>query len=274
MTYPQPNPSDQIAKGAAQWRFVTQLGTQKSDGYQSAGAGEIYEIDASFSALSFGPDMDFAQLQLTYFDPTTTSGINTVRLTPHSGFPGQLVPRPDQVYPLTPNRHGRMLVSLIDMWNGTYTPVGFGGSDQIYFVKPTIDLIGWQSAPPGLTTTRSDKAFRYESFSSNNASTYWVIVPYYGRQYGYVGFRNESGASVSIEVRGVNLSTVNTTSIPTTALHQESQILVATPTANHAQTVKVTKGSTDGQFDLLAIGMLHTAALNNASLRIIVSDTE
>jgi hypothetical protein len=278
MTYPQPRTTAQIAAGASQFRFLTQVGAiNVGAGMQSAGAGEIYEIDSPFSAVAYGPEMDFGSVQLTYLDtsvPVTNQSM--VRLSPQGGFPGALTPRFDTSYPLSPGRKGRMLLSLIDIWNGTYRPLGFsgGGGDEIFFVKPTIDVLGWQTPPPTLPSRRSDKTFLFQSYAKTAANNYWIIVPYYARRYGFVSFYNKSGGPINFEMRGVNLSTVNTdVGQGTVALHQETQLVTSVAIADGAKETRIVSAGSDGEFDLLAIALGFNGAIANCPLKVIVSDS-
>lgn len=279
MTYPQPITTTQLVNGADQFRFTTAVGFG-SRFTGGCGAGEIYEIDSSCTAIAMGPECDFAQLQVAYLDPSATpSLVSTIRLTPNGPFAGAFTPRLDTDYPNSDGRLGRVLLSLYDIFNGQYRPTGFAvanAGDQIFFVAPIIDVMGWFKVPPAVPNLRGDKTYFFQDYPNPNgnvAYTYWTIIPFYGRKSAYVDFLNRSGQAVTFGIMGVNYTTVDkNTDAATVSLNQETTILAPAAVANNGTAKKVIRASVDGRFDALAISMGGTNAIVNAPLRVTMSD--
>ena len=280
MTYPQPRTSDGVQAGQNFFRFNTLVN----------GPGEIYEIDTACTALTMGPDCDFQQLQISYFDQTRQpSLLNTVRVTPTSPFAGPLAPRPEQPYPASgPNtdpRKGRLLVTLGDIMTPIPTaaraddgwrPTGFNGAagEAIYFVPPVIDLIGWYQIPPPVPTRRGDKTYSFQNLPQVAVGqNFWTVLPVYGRKYMFVDFFNHSGGAITLTILGVNYATaINTTLAVAAQVQKQTTIFAAAAVADNAGQKQIITSTANGMFDALAIS-LNGGVLSNFQLRVDVSDT-
>jgi len=274
MTYPQPN----TAVTSSGQQQLVRLNTLVN------GPGEIYEMDSSVKAIAFGPDSDFNNILLTYFDPNIpATQLGSIRVSGQYPFGGGVIPRIDQTYPSS-GRRGRLFVSVADNYATGYLPqlpsAYNVAKDTISFVIPTLDLIGYYTAPPTLPSKRSDKSFLYQSHSAaaGVGGVFWRVFPTFGRKYVYVNLFNNSGAGIAAEIRGVNFSTVNN-SIPTNAGPRDDQETVISASgvlASGASLSKVVTMSATGVFDAIAISIGNSVGgptiINDAPLRVVVTD--
>ena len=271
MTYPQPRTSDQIVSaGATQWRLFTQAVSQ----------GDIYEIDSSATAIALGPESDFAQIGITYLDPSVPNTSQaTVRITPQLPFPGRISPRLDTSYPLSPPRKGRVLVSLIDNFNIGYLPAGFNVTSMQKFQVPAfLDLIGWQGNPPLTVAKRGDKQYEFQEHPAtvHANGAIWYIIPSFGRKYASFSLFNNTGGDVTYENRGVNFSTVSNPNPvgPGPRDDAETTLVASGVVATGTTRTDSFPASTKGMFDAYAV-FLGTAAggtISNCPLRVYLSD--
>lgn len=262
MGYPQPQADDAVVGGENFFRFTSELSSP----------GDIYESTQSGYAFAVGPDSDLARIAVAYFDEQQATKMSQVVLSPERAFVGFLPSRNDAGY-VPSQRPGRILFYSADFYNPDYKPVGISVvNDTKVIIAPVLDLIQYFSPPDSVTPMRSDRVFNFQKFTKGAvpASSVYLCVPFYGRAYAFLDFTNRDGAAVTLEVRGVNLTTT------TVAVNenQEKQLLAPTAIADNANQQVFVRSATSGEYDYLVFKMTPTAitAILSADFKLVMSD--
>lgn len=268
--YPQPSASKAVTSGREFWRLNTLCITPAN---MLGTPGDIYEVDASLSALVLGPESDFSQVQVTYYDDLEPDGSNTNSLiiSPERPMTGLLNARMDAIYP-TSKKKGRILLSVADIFDRAYIPSG--GANRIQYFPPRLDVLGYFNAPPSVIPERHDRIIQMQYFQPPSVvgQKSWVIIPFYGRRYAYFNVVNRIGAQLTLEVRGITFSQNDTVTTPTEGAAEE-QLVASMALADNAVFEDEWTVDSEGMFDCLAIAY-STAAnpVGPAPTRLILSD--
>jgi hypothetical protein len=245
VTYPQPTGADSVSKFQDFYRLNTQI----------ASPGDIFELDVTASAVLIGPDSDFAQVRLTMWNATGPVTRSTKAIvTPDRSFNAPVQPQ-STIYPSSGQKKGRTLFSPHDLFNPYYRPLGYDDvHDRIRFFQPRIDLMAYYAPQPSLVAQRSDKRWTMQYYKQPAAAgdDSWVMVPYYGRKYGSIFFKNLTGHDVTLEVRGVNFTMQKGIVTPGLSAIETALSASAVLAANAVRSV-VIDASVNGMFDFLAI---------------------
>jgi hypothetical protein len=201
MTFPQPDSRMAVLNGQEFFRLQTQL----------VSPGDIYESEVSALAVVVGPDSDMAKYLITYLDQEAVGITNQVIVTPDRDIIGRIDSRMDAIYPGAGARRGRILASLADLYDPSFTPTGFsaGAGDVIYYEPPNIDLLFYFKNPPSVTPQRSDRQFKYLYLTPPTVPgrSSFLVLPSFGRKSGFFTFDNLSLVdTVTVVIDGVILS--------------------------------------------------------------------
>lgn len=276
MGYPQPNSESPVVNKSSFFRLTT---TMVSD-------GDIYESRVGSNAVALGPESDISKLNVAYFDKSQQGNMAIAPISPQRMFVGEMYAFNGGSELYTPaNTPGRILFWPSELWNPTYSPFNpfspFGTNGRVDYITPVIDVIQYFGSPPSIAPSRNDKNYHYQNYpfftdpvlGGANA----LMVPYYGRKYGYVSFSQNSIASMDLSIYGVNFAYTTTD-----ALADVKELLAATPVPNGffpiIPVTKVIRAAVDGVFDalMLLFNNFSTTPVQPASgpvnLRITVSD--
>jgi hypothetical protein len=104
-------------------------------------------------------------------------------------------------------RPGRILMWSDDLYDPTYVPsaaVGYAPGDPVIRVTPRLDVMQYFVPQQSLVTRRSDREHYFQSYQLSGTPS-WVVVPCYGRKYGFVEISNRDPlVSITFRVIGVN----------------------------------------------------------------------
>jgi hypothetical protein len=205
--FPQPSSISPVLLGQQSFRLTTPI----------AGPGDIYESETGALAFAIGPNSDISSVLVTALDEDDASGISQVTISPDRWYIGRTDSRVDSLYNGS-NRRGRILISLQDIYDPEYEPLGFGADDSITRVTPILDVIQYFVSPPALTPQRSDRNFQFQYLETpatvGGTDSAWIVIPAYGRKSGFFSFRNQDPAE-TIDAAGYARQ------LPTVAVHRE-----------------------------------------------------
>jgi hypothetical protein len=241
MTFPQTKAEDAILGGQEYWRLFTELES----------SGDIFEAPVSARAITVGPDSDISRIDLTYYDNQSANLATLLNVS----IDKPLIGRVDALFS-TPYQSGdraRVLLSTADLLPPTgYEPSGYDSDDDILqIVQPRIDLSYYLNEEPDFIPPRSDGSHLFERLPIPTASLpfafdIYYVVPFYGRRFAEVTFKN-MGIAGSVEVTctifGVNFSNIITDITITDNGHQQEQlgqVVIAAALAGAGNTDSVT----------------------------------
>lgn len=256
MTYPQPQASEYVLNGQSAFRLTTRV----------VGPGDVYESDASGLAMALGPLSDIANVGVTYFDERRVPSMaNQIVVGPERSYVGRLDARMDTVYPLS-LRPGRVLFTLEDLYDPNFRPTGFTeGDDAISFLDPVLDILLYFESAPSIVPARSDKQLYTRYLDVPAANVGWLMVPYWGRKYAHISFRNDNATdTVTFSVIGVRFSMTENPDD-----HYQETLLASAAYLPGASVDLVVRAGNQGVFDML--GFSQTIA-GPCDLRITLSD--
>jgi hypothetical protein len=266
MGYPQPDADRYSTGGAGFFRLKTTL---TSD-------GDMYESAQGTHGLAIGPDSDISKVNVAYFDPQQEQQQSIVSISPDRPFPGFIQAANESGLYIPSNRPGRILIWPDELWFPEYGPPDYnigGEVDRLDTERPILDVVEYFS-PVGATPGRTDKIYLLETIPwvATGHSFFWVL-PFYGRHYAVVTFRNITGNDISITCTGVNFG------YNFDARQTETTLIATTVVASNTSFEDEILGSTDGMFDALAFELTHALVLPAnpgvlSRLKIRVSDRE
>lgn len=207
MTYPQPSSTAPVLAGQQTFRLITKL----------ASAGDIYESEVSGLAFALGPESDVANVRVTYYAAHLPGGVGSFVLSQARSYDGRVDARNDQGYITSPSRKGRILYSMVDLYDPSWRPPGFDvGGDRIEFIEPVVDVIQYLSPPNTLESKRSDRTYRFQYLpppgltEGGSPGVSYLAIPAYGRKSAYFWLSQvlEDGlTNVAISIHAVRFST-------------------------------------------------------------------
>lgn len=263
MSYPQPDSNQYAIAGYQFFRLITPL----------VSPGDIYESSQSGHAIAVGPTSDIANVNIAYFDDQAPNFMARTTISPMRALTGRVDARNEAVY--TPaNRPGKILFWSDDIFDPNYRPFQRPAEfdpedDEIQFVQPVLDVIEYFKPQGSLTPGRDDREFVFQNYPAVSGSgRFYLVVPYYGRKYGYVNFTNRLGVGgITFGIVGLNYAITQDDSA--NPYHQETTILAEASVAAGNSVTKIIRSTVEGCFDALVF------SLNNAGpapLRILMSD--
>lgn len=256
MTYPQPSGASYVLNNQSSFRLTTNI----------VGPGDIYESDASGLALAVGPLSDIANVGVTYLDEQRVPAmVNDLVISTERSYIGRVDARMDTIYPFS-LRPGRVLFSLVDLYDPNFRPTGFDPDDDaIEFLDPVLDIIEYFTPSPSIVPARSDKELYLRYVDAPVAGVGWVMVPAWGRKYGHLSFFNANTVTpVTVSVIGVRFSMTEFASS-----HYQETLLAAAVLAAGASTELVWNAANQGVFDMLGIS---ATSAGPTDMRITLSD--
>lgn len=246
MTYPQPSSEKPVLLGQDHFRLTTVL----------ASPGDMYESEVSALAFAVGPDSDFSEYQLTYFNPDRATSVAQAIISPDRDLVARIDARNDVVYPGppgSPRRKGRILINPVEIWDARFRPLGFGADDKIAFEIPLLDVLQYFTSAPSVTPQRSDKIFRYQYMQVPNDPTKstWLVIPCFGRKSGFFTFINKAAiVTTTVRVLGVKASISGAPGIVGTF---QQQLMAPVALLSDQSTTYKFLSSVDGLWDMFAI---------------------
>lgn len=250
--YPQPNSELYAADASADfYRLKTKIFTP----------GDIYESKVGCHAIALGPDSDLYHLNVGYFNQQENTFLSRALISPDRAFIGNIVARNDAQY-APASVPGRILFWPEETWdpnansNGNLTPIL---AQQISVVRPTLDVIQYFGAPPSVLPERNDKSYYFESLDTPNSPNHpsqegTVILPYYGRRYGYIRIINTASQDLNLTILGINYTRTGASAFGVTYQITTLRNAVTVPHVGNIQLTTIIKADTDGMFDAIAIG--------------------
>jgi hypothetical protein len=264
MSYPQPSADNYALNGYQYFRLNSPLSS----------AGDIYESTQSGQVFAIGPDSDISRVNVAYFDdqsinavnPTRSTFMNQVTISPSRAFVGRIDAQNQEKYSPS-GRPGRIMFWPDDIWDPTYVPsaaVGYVNGDILLPIVPRLDVVQYFTSQPGLNPRRSDRQYDFTFYKDSTQN--WIIVPAYGRKYGYVSCLNKNPTTAyTFRVIGVTYSLTGDateTVIHSAALAAGAHVAVSNFLGNAP--------SPSGSFDALAISV--TPYQGFSPLRVYLSD--
>lgn len=211
MSYPQPN-FDLAANGQArQFRLKTTVESP----------GDIYEFTQAGMSFALGPESDFSEVNLWYFDPLAqnNSKLSKTTITPGRFSSDRIQASISERYPIAkigntaspgqPGGRGRILCAGANKYDSTFLPFMVDSSnagtiqnnDVINYHKPVLDVIGFFGQQPSFSPLRADKEINIQQGLSNfypPGASEWHIIPIFGRKTVSIQFFNGGGPSVTL----------------------------------------------------------------------------
>src|SRR4029077_20762577 len=274
MGYPQADSDKAVLGGSDFFRLNTLL----------ASGGDIYERKQSGRSFAIGPESDIANVNIAYFDGQSRNFINQLGIAPARSFIGRV--DANNVGKYAPiQRPARVLIWPDDRWNPllltTFTPHGSGVS---IVETPRLDVIQYfRNQPSSIGPPRRDKTWFYQSlFTGGGTNTTTVVVPYYGRRYAKIVFKEISSVGpFLVAVTGIDFEQRNTTFGPLApavvdtplvppgysggaGVNGEFQFIVDSgrTLSNPATAPTATDNNRGGMFDLLEVTVRNEAGGN------------
>lgn len=284
MSYPQPN-FDLAANGQfRQFRLKTTVESP----------GDIYEFTQAGMSFALGPESDFSEVNLWYFDPLAqnNSKLNKTTITPGRYSSDRIQASVAERYPIAkigntaspgqPGGRGRILCAGANKYDSTFLPYGnpatgtIQPNDIINYHKPVLDVIGFFGQQPSFSPLRADKEINIQQglfgFYPAGASE-WHVIPIYGRRLITVQFFNGDPVSENVYLYLASLASGSGSGTNFTSPKKHTQKLVATLTAGYTQTDSaVISSQVNGQWDLLLIKFANSTASTDRVCRIRLSD--
>lgn len=259
MSYPQPQATPYVTDNYGFFRLNTPLSSP----------GDIYESDQGGYAFCIGPDSDIANVNMAYFDDQVATFMQRVTISPTRSFVGGLFARNEARY-APAQRPGRLLFWADDIYDPNFRPRAFNpDTDSIEFVAPQLDIVQYFAPQASVIPPRRDKEFVFQNFIVPSGGKLYLVVPYYGRKYGYVDFTNRNSTQTNtFGITAVNYAITQDDS--GNPYHQETTIHApASVAANGGTVTQIINAGTTGVFDALVFSFSNSGP---APLRIMTSD--
>lgn len=260
-TYSQPN-IDAAVRAGQDFVRISQV---------ASGPGDIYETPQSGYAFAVGPLSDFENYNIAYWDRAQgTTKLSQIAVGPGAPFIGNVSASNNEQY-LPSGRPGVSMFYPTDIWKSNYLPDGFDPiTDRMLFERPMIDVIQYftpRNTPS--TAARVNKVYSYTFLPFGDIV--YIAIPFYGRRYASMLFRNNLGTGIDVSITGINFMII-----------QDDQggpllkeVLAPATIADGASSSKVVKADVDGMYDYLLFKYNATlgGAAGDSPVRIVVSDS-
>lgn len=179
MSYPQPDSTAPVRNGQNFFRLNTPM----------VSPGDLYVSEVGAGAFAIGPESDFANVAINYYDKAQPGFMNSVIVSSDRPFVGTVGAFNDSSYQPS-NTPGRILIHPTDLYNPLLPVQDIVGVDfpidETFFIAPQIDVVQYFDSPPSVFPARVDKTFMLQRALQNPAgdpnSTAAIIVPVYGRR--------------------------------------------------------------------------------------------
>lgn len=262
MTYPQPSATDYATHRYGFFRLNATLSSP----------GDIYEAAQSANAFAIGPDSDIANAVAVYIDDyaDTTTLMQQIAFSANRAVVGSIYEREDVRY-MPADRSGRILLYCNDIFDPNFRPDTFDpDNDTIEIVTPVLDIMQYFAPQPSLGPARVDRRYYFQDYQVF-AGAQWLVLPFYGRRYGSIRFKNTSTGAAAISVYGVNYGITPHFGVPLAERsNQETTLLGPTALAAGGRKDVLVLASVNGSFDAIAI----STNVNPMAISITFSDFE
>lgn len=267
MSYPQPN-FDLAANGQfRQFRLKTTVESP----------GDIYEFTQAGMSFALGPDSDFSEVSLWYYDPLAQneSLLNKTVLTPGRYSSDRIQADIAQRYPIAkigntstpgqPGGRGRILCAAANKYDSTFLPWMINAAnagtiqanDVIQYHKPVLDVIGFFGQQPSFVPARADKEINIQQglFAVYPAlAQEWHIIPIFGRKTVSVQCLNGGASPYDLSVYLASLAAGSGSGTALASPKKHVQVLKTTLTIPAAECRSTELDVQDtGMWDLLII---------------------
>jgi hypothetical protein len=169
----QPDPTLEVIAGRNTFRINQEVDS----------GGAIFEIDTSILNAFVGPNSDFSNYAITYYDQQRASGLNQTIVSSDTQFAGRIDALLRTQIPST-GQPARILVQTLN----NYAP---GGPDlqlldptEVTVVRPTFDFISAIGPIDNPPTKRGDRTFFFPDQPTGGGvgtTRQFIAVPIYGR---------------------------------------------------------------------------------------------
>lgn len=240
MSYPQPSANDAATGGQTVFRLATPL----------TSPGDIYESPQGGYAFAIGPDSDVANVGVVFYNPQKPPTFqDQILISPNRLYQGLVPARGDVTYQPSA-RKGNTLFYMLDLYDPAYRPTGFNvNTDYLQTITPQLEVLQYFSPQPSVAPQRNDRTYYFQDLPSLIGHSSYTVMPYYGRNYLFMGYKNASAGPIDIELRGVNFAICDNSSSP---IHQETVLKAATVAAGTVVNYRVNKDTTPaGMFDAI-----------------------
>lgn len=168
MTILQPVPASQATRLSQDFYRINQPAESN---------GDIFKLDIGIRAIIVGPESDFSEYSLYYFDVTKQSSINIATVTVDQPWIAPIAARLDATYPNS-NQKGFLYIVPKDF----YIPGSFllaSGSNTIF--APNIDIIAYTKDPAQIPDKRPRRCIE-SALVLPGGDVSKVFLPVYGRK--------------------------------------------------------------------------------------------
>lgn len=269
MSYPQPNPDNNVKTGQSIFRLRTTI----------VCPGDTYDSVQSGFAFAIGGDSDLANIGINYYDDTLKpTFMNQAAISPGAPFIGKVDVRNEATYQPS-GIPGRIIFSPID----TLCPIT-PATQNIYtngagtlVIPPVLDIVQYLSDPPAnIPATRNDRHYFFGPPKiSGGPGPLSILVPYYGRNYACISLdavAESADRMIALTIFGLKFGAGSGTIGPSST--NKVQLLAQT-VANTVLTHEI-NADTDGQWDYLQFDLVNKGAVSpqtGAYLDLRFSDT-
>lgn len=245
MSYPQPSADNYALNGYQFFRLNTLLSSP----------ADIYESTQSGLAFAIGPDSDVSRATIAYYDDQDTqyprTFLNQFTITTSRTFVGRIDAQNQEAYSPS-KRPARILIWSDETYDPLYVPsaaVGYAAGDHVLRITPRIDVIQYFTAQPSLGSRRADRSYDFSFYESDSKAS-WIIIPTWGRKFGYVSVKNFNTAlAYTFRVIGVNYTQVG--AALETVIYSGALAVGAQKDVNSF----LGAGATAGMFDAIALSI-------------------
>lgn len=149
---------------------------------RARGNGDIFRLNQPVKAIIVGPQSDFSEYTIYYYDPLKRLSVNVANISSDQPFIGDIRARLDQIYGGTvAGARTGLPGELVIIPKNVYSPstlLSSGGVDTLF--APSIDLLLYQEIPSVIPDKRPSKSIRVAVQRSSGAN--YVHIPTYGRR--------------------------------------------------------------------------------------------
>jgi hypothetical protein len=173
--------------------------------------GDIFRLDQSFRTVVVGPQSDFAEYTLYYYDPVRDLRVNLAAVTSDQPWIGRLDARLTDLFvgTLLP---GALYIVPKDLYIPQQLPLsGITDTGRVTTFAPNIDILCYQQDPGAIPDKRPSKTIRTTVITDPiKTRENLVNIPVYGRRHWDLtvidNFLSGGNEQLDIRVRGIRFS--------------------------------------------------------------------
>lgn len=169
-------------------------------------SGDIFPVNISAKAIVVGPESDFAEYTIYYFDPVKNSRVSVATLSSDQPFIGRLGVDLSDSYPSSaigslPPIPGQLFIAPRDLYNSAY----FTATGIVNAYRPRIDLLVYTKDVPVVPDKRP--TYRVRTAMQGSAAVVNVAAfPVYGRRALSMRAISTDGAVRNFTLRGLKFT--------------------------------------------------------------------